>query len=91
MGEGSTSSEMNAASAPDLKVAIKGQGDAALAFLETSEVVTYTREEEKAVVRKIDWVLMPLVCHAYPLRYMIFICSMLLINIRILYTYKCFG
>lgn len=74
MGEGNISTELNAASAPDLQIAVKGgQGDAALAFLETSEVVTYTRKEEKAIVRKIDWVLMPLVCHVYYLRCMILI------------------
>lgn len=69
MGEGSISVKMNSTSEPDLKAAVKpGQGDAALAYLETSEVITYTKEEERVVLRKIDWVLMPLVCHAYPLR-----------------------
>ncbi|TVY59490.1 putative transporter, partial [Lachnellula cervina] len=71
MGEGNISTELNAASAPGLKIAVKeGQGDAALAFLETSEVVTYTRKEEKAIVRKIDWVLMPLMTISYTIQYM---------------------
>lgn len=36
-------------------------GDKALEFLDTHEAVTFTKEEERAVVRKIDQVLMPLV------------------------------
>ena len=46
----------------DAKTAVRyGQADAALGFLETHGPVAYTAEEERAVVRKIDWVLMPLV------------------------------
>lgn len=37
-------------------------GDAALDFLEHHEAVAYTADEEKRVIRKIDRVLMPLVC-----------------------------
>ena len=40
---------------------IKEHGDAALDFLENHETVTFTREEEKRLIRKIDRVLMPLV------------------------------
>lgn len=40
---------------------IHGKGDAALDFLDNKEAITFTREEEKAVRRKIDRVLMPLV------------------------------
>lgn len=38
-------------------------GDAALGFLDTHEPVSFTRQEERAVIRKIDLVLMPLVRH----------------------------
>lgn len=36
--------------------------DAALEFVENHEGVTFTEAEENALVRKIDWILMPLVC-----------------------------
>lgn len=36
--------------------------DAALKFVEQHEGVTFTAAEEKALVKKIDLVLMPLVC-----------------------------
>jgi len=48
---------------PEMKE-IHKHGDAALDFLETHERITYTAEEEKAVIRKIDRVLMPLVSGA---------------------------
>jgi hypothetical protein len=41
--------------------ALHQHGDAALGFLEAHETVVFTQEEEKAVLRKIDLVLMPLV------------------------------
>lgn len=41
--------------------------DAALGFLETHDAVVFTKAEEKALVRKIDWVLMPLVSPWSPL------------------------
>ncbi len=46
---------------PDVKTVLHNHADVALGFLETHEVVSFTREEEKAVIRKIDRVLMPLV------------------------------
>lgn len=42
-------------------------GDSALAFLEDHEAVVFTKEEERAVVSKIDWRLMPLVSVCYSL------------------------
>lgn len=45
-----------------LKPAVESERvDVALDFLATHETVTYTREEEKRVIHKIDMVLMPLV------------------------------
>lgn len=41
--------------------AIHQQGDTALGILENHEPITFTPEEERRVVRKIDMVLMPLV------------------------------
>lgn len=58
------SEEKNRAGSPtiDLKPSILPEhGDVALGFLENHETAVYTREEEKAVLRKIDMVLMPLV------------------------------
>ncbi|KAK4947979.1 hypothetical protein LTR10_013032 [Elasticomyces elasticus] len=45
-------------------------GDKALDFLETHEAITYTKEEEKAVLRKIDKVLIPLMLGSYTIQYM---------------------
>ncbi|KIV80889.1 hypothetical protein PV11_08356 [Exophiala sideris] len=45
-------------------------GDKALDFLETHEAITYTKEEEKAVLRKIDKVLIPLTLGSYTIQYM---------------------
>lgn len=44
-----------------IKAQGRAHGDKALDFLDAHEAVTFTKEEERAVVRKIDWVLMPLV------------------------------
>ncbi len=43
------------------KAVLHDHGDKALGFLETHEQVFFTRAEEKAVIWKIDRVLMPLV------------------------------
>ncbi len=37
-------------------------GDAALQFLNTSVVAEMTPEQEKKLVRKIDWMIIPLMC-----------------------------
>lgn len=64
---GATSVEMqNGAVAPeeyiiDESTTLNKHADAALDFVEQHEGFSYTREEERALVRKIDWVLMPLV------------------------------
>lgn len=42
-------------------VALYDHGDVALGFLENHEVVSFTKEEERRVIHKIDRVLMPLV------------------------------
>ena len=39
----------------------QAHADKALDFLQSHDAVTFTKEEERAVVRKIDRVLMPLV------------------------------
>lgn len=46
----------------------KVAGDKALDFLENHEAISYTREEEKVIIRKIDRVLMPLVSFMHSLR-----------------------
>lgn len=46
------------------------QADAALGFIENHGPVTYTPEEERAVLKKIDWVLMPLMIVSYTIQYM---------------------
>jgi hypothetical protein len=48
---------------PKVAAALHDHGDAALDFLETHEPVTFTPEEEKSFVWKIDRVLVPLVSH----------------------------
>lgn len=42
--------------------------DPALAFV-SGEVIEFTPEEEKSVLRKIDWALMPLLCWIYALQF----------------------
>ena len=44
-------------------------GDIALEFLGQHERTEYTLEEEKAVLKKIDWVLMPLMFFSYCIQY----------------------
>ncbi|KAL4791876.1 major facilitator superfamily domain-containing protein [Aspergillus venezuelensis] len=44
--------------------------DVALGFLEDHDAITFTKEEERAVIRKIDWVLMPLMVISYTIQYM---------------------
>lgn len=44
--------------------------DVALKFVEEHEGITFTKEEEQAVLRKIDWVLMPLMFVSYCIQYM---------------------
>lgn len=59
IGEMGRSSDVHSS---DPKVGqLHDHGDKALHFLENQEAVTYTAEEEKNVIRKIDRVLMPLV------------------------------
>jgi hypothetical protein len=45
-------------------------GDAALAFLQSEEVVEFTAEQEKKLVRKIDWMIVPLMWSCYFLQYL---------------------
>lgn len=42
--------------------------DPALAFM-GGEIITYTVEEAKTVLRKIDWALMPMLCWVYALQF----------------------
>jgi hypothetical protein len=45
-------------------------GDAALAFLRSEEIVEFTPEQEKKLVRKIDWMIVPLMWSCYFLQYL---------------------
>ena len=47
-----------------------GKVDAALEFLRTEDVAVITEVDEKALVRKIDWMIMPLMWAAYNLQYL---------------------
>ncbi|TID19652.1 Major facilitator superfamily domain [Venturia nashicola] len=53
-------------------IIIPKDGDAALAFLrdEDTHMVSFTAEQEKALVRKIDWRIMPLMWCCYFLQYL---------------------
>ncbi|TDZ35542.1 putative transporter [Colletotrichum trifolii] len=46
-----------------------GEVDPALAFVNGEEPVQFTPEEERSVLRKIDWALMPLLCWIYALQF----------------------
>ncbi len=47
-----------------------GKADAALDFLRTEDNLDATEVDEKALVRKIDWMIMPLMWAAYNLQYL---------------------
>jgi hypothetical protein len=49
-----------------------GKADAALEFLRTEneDIAVLTEVDEKALVRKIDWMIMPLMWAAYNLQYL---------------------
>ncbi|KAJ5181460.1 hypothetical protein N7449_011607 [Penicillium cf. viridicatum] len=47
-----------------------GKADAALEFLRTEDIAVITEVDEKALVRKIDWMIMPLMWAAYNLQYL---------------------
>lgn len=47
-----------------------GKADAALDFLRTEDIAVITEVDEKALVRKIDWMIMPLMWAAYNLQYL---------------------
>jgi hypothetical protein len=49
---------VHSSSTPEEKIQ---DADVALAFIEQHGRIEYTPEQEKAVIRKIDWALMPLV------------------------------
>jgi hypothetical protein len=53
--------ELDSASANMKASVLPEHGDVALGFLENHDIAVYSREEEKAVLRKIDMMLMPLV------------------------------
>lgn len=53
-------------------------GDAALQFLNNSVVAEMTPEDEKKLVRKIDWMIIPLMCtHLFPMQQRYFVFRML--------------
>lgn len=52
----------------DTKVIELKDADPALEFL-GGEVVEYTPEEARSVLRKIDWALMPMLCWVYALQF----------------------
>ena len=47
-----------------------GKADAALEFLRTEDIAVITEVDEKALVRKIDWMIMPLMWAADNLQYL---------------------
>jgi hypothetical protein len=47
-----------------------GKADAALDFLRTGDNLDATEVDEKTLVRKIDWMIMPLMWAAYNLQYL---------------------
>jgi hypothetical protein len=47
-----------------------GNADAALEFLRSEDIAVITEVDEKALVRKIDWMIMPLMWAAYNLQYL---------------------
>jgi len=47
-----------------------GKADAALEFLHDEDTAVATEVNEKALVRKIDWMIMPLMWAAYNLQYL---------------------
>lgn len=53
-----------------LKHADRNDADEALKIFAEGEVITLTPEEEKRLLRKIDWNLMPLLCLVYGLNYL---------------------
>lgn len=60
------------ASADDVKNGIiqEGKADAALEFLRAEDTLDVTEVDEKTLVRKIDWMIMPLMWAAYNLQYL---------------------
>lgn len=60
--------EVDAGAVP--KHADRDDGDEALRILAEGEVTTMTPEEEKKLLRKIDWHIMPLLCVVYGLNYL---------------------
>lgn len=47
-----------------------GNADAALDFLRSEDLAEISEVNEKALVRKIDWMIMPLMWAAYNLQYL---------------------
>jgi sugar phosphate permease len=68
----SISSRVNSSSSIEAGISIPKDGDAALAFLrdQHTHVVEFTAEQEKALVRKIDWRIVPLMWCCYFLQYL---------------------
>lgn len=60
------------ASADDVKNGIiqEGKADAALEFLRAEDTLDVAEIDEKTLVRKIDWMIMPLMWAAYNLQYL---------------------
>jgi hypothetical protein len=57
-------------SSGELGISIPRDGDAALAFLNREEVIEFTPEQERKLVRKIDWMVVPLMWSCYFLQYL---------------------
>lgn len=53
-----------------LRHADRNDADEALKVLQDGEVITLTPEDEKRLLRKIDWNLMPMLCLVYGLNYL---------------------
>lgn len=54
----------------DVKTLPTGKADAALEFLRDEDIAVVTEVNEKALVRRIDWMIMPLMWAAYNLQYL---------------------
>lgn len=63
-----TGSKPTTSTAEEVEFAEKNV-DSALVFLNNAGVVTFTEDEERSLVRKVDWMLLPLLAAVYMLQF----------------------
>jgi sugar phosphate permease len=68
--EASLVEPVDSTSSLEANIDIPKDGDAALAFLRSEAIVEFTPEQEKKLVRKIDWMIVPLMWFCYFLQYL---------------------